>query len=84
MGERTTRPEVHVLCCHAGALTEPDLRTVEALARLQLVARRHGIALRFCHVPPALEELLALAGLDAVVPCGDVPPEASAQQIQPP
>lgn len=65
MAEPTTRSE-QVLGCHAD-FPDPDLRTVEALARLQLVARRHGIALRFCEVPPALQELLTLAGLDGIV-----------------
>lgn len=68
MAEPTMRPGEQVLCCHAGAFTDPDLRTVQALARLQLVARRHGIALCLCQAPPALEELLALVGLDEVIP----------------
>lgn len=70
MAERTTAPKEQVLYCHAGALTDPDLGTVEVLAHLQLVARRHGIAVRLCHVPPPLEELLVLAGLtEGVLGC---------------
>jgi anti-anti-sigma regulatory factor len=55
--------------CDVAALTEADLETVEALARLQLTARRLGgeISLRSASVE--LRELLDLAGLRAVVPC---------------
>jgi anti-anti-sigma regulatory factor len=42
----------------------PDLATIEALARLQLAARRAGIELRLRNVSAELRELLALVGLD--------------------
>lgn len=62
-------PADQPISCHAGALTDPDLGTVEALARLQLTFRRCGVTLRLCHVPPALAELLDLLGLADVLTC---------------
>jgi hypothetical protein len=55
--------------CDVSALGRPDLGTVEALARVALVARRHGCDVRLRHAQPELCELVALAGLDAVLPC---------------
>jgi anti-anti-sigma regulatory factor len=49
------------------ALTDVDLATVDALARLHLTATRAGGRLRLRNVPPPLAELLALAGLTAVL-----------------
>jgi hypothetical protein len=40
-----------------------DLRSVERLARLQLAARRNGLALRLTRVPAELEELITFVGL---------------------
>jgi hypothetical protein len=53
--------------CDVGALVDPDLVTVDALARLQLTARRCGtcVTLRNAHVH--LRGLLALTGLAEVV-----------------
>ena len=50
-----------------GALTDADLATVDALARLHVAAGRAGCALRLRNVPPALAELLELAGLSGAV-----------------
>ena len=44
-----------------------DLRTVEALARLQLVARRLGCELRLHHAPADLRCLLEFTGLSEVL-----------------
>jgi STAS domain len=44
-----------------------DAETIDLLARLQLAARRHGCTLRLLHASPALEELIAFAGLEAVL-----------------
>jgi STAS domain len=53
-------------------LVGPDLGTVETLARLQLTARRSGQSLRYRAgaggTGRRLRELVALAGLDAVLP----------------
>ncbi len=47
---------------------EPDAVTVDALARLQLAARRHGCRVRLRHASPELQELLAFMGLRDVLP----------------
>lgn len=44
-----------------------DLVTVEALARLQLAARRHGCTLRLRNAPAELTELLVILGLRDVL-----------------
>jgi hypothetical protein len=54
--------------CDVGHLANPDLRTVAALARAQLNARRRGVRLRFANASPALRELIAFAGLEEVLP----------------
>jgi ABC-type transporter Mla MlaB component len=41
-----------------------DLATVDALARLQLGARRVGCAIRLIDVPEDVRALIALVGLD--------------------
>ena len=46
---------------------EPDAVTVDALARLQLAARRHGCQVRLRGASPALRELVAFMGLDDVL-----------------
>jgi ABC-type transporter Mla MlaB component len=48
---------------------EPDVATVDALARLQLAARRHGCQVRLCHASDELLELVAFMGLTEVLPC---------------
>ena len=40
------------------------LRTLDAVARLVLSARRRGLELRLVAAPPALRELVSLAGLE--------------------
>ena len=54
--------------CDVGGLVDPDAVTVDALARLQLTARRLGRHIRLRHASYALRELLALVGLCDVVP----------------
>ncbi len=51
-----------------GALIDPDAVAVDALARLQLTARRFGCSIRLHHACDRLQELLALTGLSDVVP----------------
>ena len=46
---------------------EPDAVTVDALARLQLAARRHGCRVRLCNASAELLELVAYLGLDDVI-----------------
>ncbi len=57
-GEGGPRPVVDV-----ALLTHADLTAVDALARLQLTARRHGTALRLRGGTPQLLGLLDLVGL---------------------
>ena len=47
--------------------SQADLRTVEALARLQLAARRLGCRLEVCHASADLLCLIELAGLSEVL-----------------
>jgi ABC-type transporter Mla MlaB component len=47
---------------------EPDVVTVEALARLQLGARRHGCEVRLRNASDELLELVAFIGLRDVLP----------------
>jgi ABC-type transporter Mla MlaB component len=47
---------------------EPDAVTVDALARLQLAARRHGCQVRLHHASDELLDLLTFMGLRDVLP----------------
>jgi ABC-type transporter Mla MlaB component len=47
---------------------DPDAVTVEALARLQLAARRTGCQVRLRNATPALLDLVAFMGLTDVLP----------------
>ena len=47
---------------------EPDAVTVDALARLQVAARRHGCLVRLRHASDDLLELVAFMGLADVLP----------------
>jgi ABC-type transporter Mla MlaB component len=58
-------PDV-ALCDVAGV--EPDAVTVDALARLQLAARRTGCQVRLRNASPALLDLVAFMGLEDVLP----------------
>jgi ABC-type transporter Mla MlaB component len=55
-----------VLCDVHGV--EPDAVTVDALARLQLAARRHGCQVRLRHASAELLELVDFMGLRDVLP----------------
>jgi ABC-type transporter Mla MlaB component len=59
------RPEV-ALCDVAGV--DPDAVTVEALARLQLAASRHGCRVHLRRASAELLELVAFMGLEDVLP----------------
>jgi ABC-type transporter Mla MlaB component len=47
---------------------EPDAVVVDALARLQLGAKRHGCQVRLSGTSPELRELVELMGLTDVLP----------------
>jgi len=55
-----------VLCDVHGV--EPDCVTVDALARLQLAARRYACQVRLRHASDELVELIAFMGLADVLP----------------
>ena len=61
------RSGAEVLVCDVGALSHPDAGTIEALARLQLMARRLGCRMRLRDPSPELAELLDLFGLADVL-----------------
>jgi hypothetical protein len=58
-----------VIVCDVRALAA-DARTVDALARLQLTARRLGAQIRLVRASPELDDLLRFLGLADVVGCG--------------
>jgi ABC-type transporter Mla MlaB component len=58
-----------VFVCDVGALVEPDVAAVGALARLQLAARRSGCRIDLQAVGPGLEDLLELMGLAEIFAC---------------
>ena len=70
LSERLDRADagegVTEVICDAGGLTHPNLAAVNALARLQLTARRLGCRLRLENAPPELRSLLDLLGLGEV------------------
>ena len=68
-----TGPSATITCDVAAVIT-PDIGTIEALARLQLAVRQAGFGLRLLHPSPELRELIALAGLAAVLPCDEFRP----------
>lgn len=57
-----------VVLCDVAAVTDPDISTVEALAQLQLTARRLGRFLQLRGPCGKLTELLTWTGLSDVFP----------------
>ncbi len=62
------RSDADLVVCDVGALAAADLDTVDALAKLQLGARRLGSTIFLRHASSELCELLDLSGLSDVVP----------------
>jgi hypothetical protein len=78
-----TREECALVVCDVGAIVDPDVVTVDALARLQLTARRLGRQLRLRDACVELQELLAFVGLGEVMPlCSASPLEPRGQAEQ--
>jgi ABC-type transporter Mla MlaB component len=63
------------LQCDVGTITQADEATLDALARLQLAARRLGTSIELTNAGRALRDLLDLAGL------ADVLPDASGVEV---
>jgi ABC-type transporter Mla MlaB component len=61
------RSDAAVVLCDVGGVAA-DAVTVDALARLQLAARRHGCQVRLRHASEELRELLAFMGVQDVLP----------------
>jgi len=59
-----------LVACDVSAIVEPDLGTIDGLARLALGLRRLGLDVRLDKASAELTGLVALAGLADVVPCG--------------
>jgi len=57
-----------ILVCDVGAVVHADLAAVDALARVQLVARRRGCRMVLQRASLELRELLAYAGLTEALP----------------
>jgi len=57
--------------CDVSRLVGADATAVDTLARLQVVARRHGRQIRLVHASPELQGLLACMGLTDALPVGD-------------
>jgi ABC-type transporter Mla MlaB component len=67
--------DVDVVSCDVSSITHADVATLDALARLQLTARRLGHSIRLCHVRSPLHDLLHLAGWSEILACcADQPP----------
>jgi ABC-type transporter Mla MlaB component len=62
-----------LVICDVGAVGDPDAATVDALARLQLTARRLGRQIVLRHACDELRQLLFLVGLSDVVPLAGGP-----------
>lgn len=61
------RSDAAVALCDVSGI-DPDGVTVEALARLQLAARRHGCRVQLRHASDELRALVAFMGLEDVLP----------------
>ncbi|MDX3357339.1 STAS domain-containing protein [Streptomyces sp. ME01-24h] len=72
-----------VVCDVGGLDGAPDVVLLDALARLQLTARRHGGLIRLRGAGGALRELLALTGLDGSAGLGSEARGEAEQREQP-
>jgi len=61
-----TTPRPSTIAFDVGGVAADGL-ALDALARLQLAARRFGLELRLCHASSQLLDLIALAGLGEVL-----------------
>ena len=75
-----------IVVCDISAVVDPDLETIEVLARLQLTARRLGRELRLRAVPCGFADLLQYLAFTDVMPCEGllVEPVREAEQREEP
>lgn len=57
-----------ILICDLSAVDAPDLSLIDALARLRLSARRHGVPMVIRHACAMVCGLIDLVGLDDTLP----------------
>ena len=57
----------HLVVCDVRGLDRPDAVSLDALARVQLTARRCGCRVRLRHASEELRQLIAFIGLDEVM-----------------
>jgi anti-anti-sigma regulatory factor len=60
--------DAKLILCDVGAVVDPDVAAVEALARLQVATRRLGRRMHVRNASPDFEALLAFMGLGEVLP----------------
>ncbi|MFN2543870.1 MAG: STAS domain-containing protein [Actinomycetota bacterium] len=61
-------PGPEPIVCDVSGLVHPDVRSIDVLARLQLMARRAGRRMQLRRACPQLCELIELAGLSDALP----------------
>jgi ABC-type transporter Mla MlaB component len=64
--------DADLVTCDVAELDDPDATALDALARLQLTARRMGRSIRLRHTQAKLRDLLAITGL-----CEELPEAAT-------
>jgi hypothetical protein len=62
---------VQPLVCDVAAISGADLRTLDVLARLELISRRLGTRVELTGACPELREWIAFAGLGDVLGCAE-------------
>lgn len=68
LAARLRRGDIERVLCEPSGSASPTCGTVDALARIRLVARRQGCDVGLLRAAPELLDLLALAGLDELLP----------------
>jgi ABC-type transporter Mla MlaB component len=78
--------DVELVVCDLAGVRAPDAVTLDALARMQLAARRSGRHMRVRHACDELRDLVTLTGLSEVLPCAGsgLEPGREAEQREPP
>jgi len=72
------------IACDVSQLVRPDAAAVDTLARLQVLARRHGRTIRLINSSPELRQLLVCMGLVDALPVDGGTAAWSINDAQPP